>query len=182
MPRLTPVSFLLLAGLWSLPAGLWSVPAQGQPFPRTGDVATLDGLLKAYYEVVSGPAGQPRQWARDRSLHHPDAQVVIVDDGPDGTAVAQVMTLADYHARSAGLAERGFFEYEIHRQVQRHGAVAHVWSTYEWRTTEDGPVGGRGVNSIQVFHDGARWWITSWMYDGRRDAPPVPAEYLPGGH
>ncbi|NNF59555.1 MAG: hypothetical protein HKN04_15065, partial [Rhodothermaceae bacterium] len=73
------------------------------------------------------------------------------------------------------------FEHEIHRSVQTHGAVTHVWSTYAWRTTEDGPVGGQGVNSIQLVYDGTRWWITSWMFDGRSDAPPVPTEYLPDG-
>ena len=32
--------------------------------PRADDIATIDGMVKAYYEVVSGPAGQPRDWAR----------------------------------------------------------------------------------------------------------------------
>jgi hypothetical protein len=155
-------------------------PAAAQTSPRAEDVATLDGVIKAYYEVVSGPAGQPRDWARDRSLHPPQAQVVIVGDGPDGRLVANVMTLAEYHERNAGLGgARGFFEREIHRVTETHGAVTHVWSTYEWETTEDGPVGGRGVNSIHLVYDGERWWITSWMFDGRNDAPPVPAEYLP---
>ncbi len=153
----------------------------GQTYTSPEDVETLDGIIKAYYEVVSGPAGQPRDWARDSSLHHPEAQVVVIGNAEDGAPKAQVTTLGDFQQSANDLAERGFFEYEVHRQTQRHGAVAHVWSTYEWRSTEDGPVGGRGVNSIQLFHDGERWWITGWMFDGRGDAPPVPAEYLPGG-
>ena len=160
----------------------WSLPMTGfgQTQPQGEDVETLDGIIKAYYEVVSGPAGQPRGWARDSSLHHPRAQIVIIVSSDDAAPTAQVMTLGDFHRSSADLAESGFFEYEIHRQTQRHGAVAHVWSTYEWRATEDGPVGGRGVNSIQLYNDGVRWWITGWMFDGRSDAPPVAAEYLPG--
>ena len=150
-----------------------------QSEPRPADVATLDGIIKAYYEVVSGPAGQPRDWARDSSLHHAEAQVLIVGSDADGRPTPQVMTLGDFHLRSNDLAEAGFFEYEIHRKTQIHGAIAHVWSTYEWQTREDGPVGGRGINSIQLVFDGKRWWITSWMFDGRSDAPPVPPEYLP---
>jgi hypothetical protein len=142
-------------------------------------VVTLDGIIKAYYEVVSGPAGQPRDWARDSSLHHPEAQVLIVGSGADSRPIPQVMTLGNFHTRSNDLAESGFFEYEIHRETQIHGAIAHVWSSYEWRITEDGPVGGRGINSIQLVFDGVRWWITSWMFDGRSDAPPVPPKYLP---
>ncbi len=152
---------------------------QAQTHVRPEDVSTLDGIIRAYYEVVSGPTGQPRDWARDSSLHMPDAQVLIVGNGEDGQPIAQMMRLGDFHRRSTDLAERGFFEYEIHRQTQTHGAITHIWSTYEWRSTEEGPVGGRGINSIQLYHDGSRWWITSWMFDGRSDAPPVPPQYLP---
>ena len=39
--------------------------------PRPADVATVDGVVKAYYDVITGPAGQPREWSRDRSLYIP---------------------------------------------------------------------------------------------------------------
>ncbi|MEZ4699750.1 MAG: hypothetical protein R2834_05435 [Rhodothermales bacterium] len=154
--------------------------AQGQRpmLPHPEDVASIEGIMKAYYEVVSGPAGQPRDWARDSSLHHPAAQIVIVEEVA-GKPQAQVMTLGDFHRASANLADRGFFEYELHREVQQFGATAHVWSTYEWRTDKNGPVGGRGINSIQLYHDGSRWWILGWMFDGRSDAGPIPPAYLP---
>lgn len=173
------VKFLRMAGLVVI-AFAAADSLQAQDLARPEDVNTLDGIIRAYYEVVSGPAGQPRDWPRDSSLHMPNAQVLIVGDGEDGRPEAQVMTLGDFHRRSADLAERGFFEYEIHRETQIHGAIAHVWSTYEWRTTREGPVGGRGINSIQLYHDGQRWWITSWMFDGRSDTPAVPPQYLPG--
>lgn len=165
--------------LFALALGLAAASAHAQPAADPADVATLDGIIAAYYEVVSGPAGQPRDWARDSTLHLPDARVTIPGTGPGGETRISSTDLAAFHARSAGLAEAGFFEVEVARQTQQHGAIAHVWSTYEWRQTEDGPVGGRGVNSIQLVWDGARWWIVSWMYDGRSDAPPVPAAYLP---
>ena len=167
---MTRLGVALLA-LLSVP----SVSAQADP----ADVATLDGIIRAYYEVVSGPAGQPRDWARDSTLHHPEAVVTVVGRDADGAVVIEPSDLAAYHAQSGGLAEAGFFEVEIARETQQHGAVAHVWSTYEWRQTADGPVGGRGVNSIQLVWDDARWWIVSWMFDGRSDAPPVPEAYLP---
>ncbi|MDZ4700873.1 MAG: hypothetical protein SH809_14280 [Rhodothermales bacterium] len=157
---------------------LVAVAAYAQPFPHAADVSSIEGIMKAYYEVVSGPAGQPRQWARDSTLHHPSAQITIVRT-VDGRPEAQVMSLGDFHKASAGIAEQGFFEYEIHRQVSQFGVTANVWSTYEWRTTQDGPLGGRGINSIQLYHDGARWWILGWMFDGRDDAGPIPPKYLP---
>lgn len=159
---------------------LGSAFAQRPTLPRLEDVSSIDGMIRAYYEVVSGPAGQPRDWARDSSLHHTKAQIAIVRD-VNGRPEPQVMSLADFHRSSAGLAQSGFFEYEIHREVAQYGATAHVWSTYEWRTEAEGPVGGRGINSIQLVHDGQRWWIMGWMFDGRTDAGPIPEAYLPDG-
>jgi hypothetical protein len=157
------------------------LPAHAQDQPRPEDVATLDGIIKAYYEVVSGPAGQPRDWARDQSLHHPQAQVTIISQDAAGKPAARVMTLGAFHTLSGGLSESGFFEYEIHRITERYGNTAHVWSTYEWRNTEDGPVGGRGINTIQLFWSEGRWWITSWMFDNSGKGGDIPARYLPEG-
>ena len=154
-----------------------SIKAQALPYPE--DVSTIDGIMKAWYEVVSGPAGQPRDYERDASLHMPDARVMIVNDRPDGDDVGNVMTLKEFHERTASTVELGFFEYEIDRVVFRHGAIAHIWSTYEWKRTEDGPVGGQGINSLQLYYDGTRWWISSWMFDSSSDVPPVPEMFLP---
>ena len=158
---------------------LSSTVANAQQTPKAEDVSTLDGIIKAYYEVVSGPAGQPRDWGRDSTLHLPGAQVLIMNNDADGNPAPRKMSLAEYHQRSSGISEAGFFEYEIHRETMQHGTVAHIWSTYEWTQTKGGPVGGQGINSIQLVHDGNRWWITSWMFDGRPNAPEVPKEYLP---
>ncbi len=152
--------------------------AGAQDEARPEDVSTIDGIMKAYYEVVSGPAGAEREWARDRSLHHPEAQIAIIRNGDDGRAAVRIMTLADFHGPPEP-AQNVFYEYEINREVRRHGANAHVWSTYEWRSQENGPARGRGINSVQMYFDGSRWWITEWMYDGRTDAPAVQDAYLP---
>ncbi|GAB5519660.1 MAG: hypothetical protein RhofKO_19110 [Rhodothermales bacterium] len=118
------------------------------------DVSTLDGIIQAYYEVVSAAAGEARDWARDSSLHAVDARVVVTGKRSDGMPFANILTLAQYHANSGTVAKQGFFEDEIHRETQRFGNIAHVWSTYAWRRTADGPVEGRGINSIQLYHDG----------------------------
>lgn len=144
--------------------------------PRPEDVSTLDGIIRAYYEVVSGPAGVPRQVARDHTLHHPDALVAITGLNASGEPTIRTMTLAEYHGGPSEPAE-GFYEQEIHREVQTFGSVTHVWSTYEWRREPDGAVQGRGINSIQLYFDGERWWITSWIFDSERPGNPIPPEY-----
>ena len=130
-----------------LAAAILTLSASAQPSADPADVSTIDGIIAAYYEVVSGPAGQPRDWARDSTLHHPSALILIPGTGADGETTLQATDLAGFHAQSNSLVEAGFFEHEIARRTERHGAVAHVWSTYAWRQTEDGPVGGQNVTA-----------------------------------
>ncbi len=145
-------------------------------YPLKKDVETLDGIINAYYEVVSGPEG-PRQVARDKSLHHPDAHVMIVSEDPEGQPRLASITLDEYHKDFASTA--AFFEREIHRETFTFGHITHVWSTYEYTIEADGPVKGRGINSIQLYHDGNRWWILGWMYDSERKNNPLPKRFLP---
>jgi len=146
---------------------------------RPEDVSTLDGILKAYYDVISGPAGQPRQWSRDRTLYTPDIRFVAMSINKKGRPEARIMTHRQFVDDSnASLLKAGFFEQEIHRSTQRFGNIAHVWSTYESRNTADGPVIARGINSLELFWDGTRWWIASAIWDDERPDNPIPAEDL----
>jgi len=146
--------------------------------PRPDDVGTLDGIIRAFYEVISGPAGAPRQWARDRTLYVPGARLVSTGVR-DEKAYAAVMGHGEYAEASDGFLAGGFFEHETHRVTRIFGNVTHVWSTYEARRTPDGPVIARGVNSIQLIHDGARWWIVSAAWDNERPDNPISRNFLP---
>ena len=149
------------------------------PTPRAEDVATVDGIIRAFYDVISGPAGAPRQWSRDSSLYIPGVQFVAMSVR-NGQPAANVTDHAQYAAQSNEFFVRnGFFEQEIHRVERRFGNILHVFSTYEFRQRQDGPVQGRGVNSIQLFWDGRRWWIANATWDGERTDNPIPPELLP---
>jgi hypothetical protein len=147
--------------------------------PRPEDVSTLDGIIKAFYETISGPKGQPRQWARDRTLYIPEARFVSMDVR-DGKPHTEIMDHQAFVDRSNDfLVREGFYEKEIHRVTKAFGNVTHVFSTYEMRQTANGPVTGRGVNSIQLINDGKRWWIVSAAWDDERPDNPIPREFLP---
>jgi len=137
---------------------------QAQQAARPEDVATIDGIIRAYYEVVSGPAGEAADVQRDRSLHHPQAWVAIASVDEGGKPRVGVTTLAGYHGDNAPRRE-GFWEWETDRVVQRSGNMVHVWSSYASARTRGGEPFARGVNSITLFHDGERWWIMGWMFD-----------------
>jgi len=147
---------------------------------RPGDVSTIDGMIRTYYEVISGPPGRPREWSQDRSLYIPDVRFVSPGVDRDGKPVARVLSHQQYVDRSdPPLVKEGFDEREIHRVTQRFGNIAHVFSTYESRRTPGGPVIARGINSIELFWDGARWWIASAIWDDERPSSPIPKEFLP---
>lgn len=172
--------FLLLALAAPLVAQRPAHVAVAPMTARPQDVSTMDSILVAFYDVVSGPAGAPRQWSRDRSLYIPGIWFVAMSKDSTGKIRADVMSHQDFVDRTNdGFVKRGFYEKEIHRTVQRFGSYAHVMSTYEMRERMDGPIIGRGINSVEMFWDGKRWWIASAVWDDERPDNPIPAEYLP---
>lgn len=145
------------------------------------DVATIDAIITASYDVISGPAGD-RDWDRERSLFHPDSRHMPTHPNAHGGSDVDVTDVESFIQKSSAFfATTPFYEYEIARTTQRFGDIAHVFSTYAWGRTKDGPVGGRGINSFQLLFDGERWWIVSVYWAQESADTPIPPEYLPAG-
>ncbi|HSX62176.1 MAG TPA: hypothetical protein VLF18_18490 [Tahibacter sp.] len=140
-----------------------------EPIPP--DAQRIDTLIRAVYACISGAAGEPRDWDRFRALHRPEARSLRTVIDADGKPRAESFGVEDYIANVAPFfAQNAFFEVETAQRIERFGQVAHVWSRYEARTEPDGgALLKRGANSIQLFHDGARWWIVSTIWDNERD-------------
>jgi hypothetical protein len=175
----TLVMALVAAGALSLPVA--AQEAAAPPPARPEDVASVDAILKALYDVISGPAGQKRDWARFHSLFIPGARLIPTGKAQDGSIRHRVQTPQQYQESSGRmLEERGFFEVEINRVTETYGNITHAFSTYESRAlaTDEKPF-ARGINSIQLLNDGKRWHIVSIFWDGERSDNPLPAKYLP---
>lgn len=143
------------------------------------DVSSLDGIIKAYYDVVTVKKGEKPSYERDSLLHYSDALVGNMELDKNGKPFLHAMTLKEYHQLSdASLAKNGFYEKEISRKTEKFGNIYHVWSTYESKNTPDGKVIERGINSIELFFDGTRFWISAWFFDSERKDNPIPSEYL----
>jgi hypothetical protein len=153
-----------------------------RPAPRPDDVASIDAILTALYDVISGPVGQQRDWDRFRSLFLPGAMLVPTQRAADGRFVHRTMTPEDYAEMSGpSLTQTGFREHEIARVEERYGNIAHAFSTYEAFRGDETESFMRGINSIQLWNDGSRWWILSVFWEAERPDNPLPAKYLPGG-
>ncbi len=149
------------------------------PATRPADVASLDAIIAALYDVISGPAGQKRDWDRFRSLFYPGARLIPTGKPPNGPARAFAMTPDEYVSRSGALEERGFFERELSRTVEEFGSVTHAFSTYDSKRKADDPAPfARGINSIQLLNDGSRWWVVTIFWDAERSGLAIPDKYL----
>ncbi len=151
-----------------------------QVVTKYGDtVSSLSGIMKGYYDVVSVEKGGKVSYERDSLMHWPKVNVGTVGMNKSGKPVFHYISLKEFHRLSDPVIEKeGFFEREIFRKVEKFGAIYHVWSTYESRNTATGPVIERGINSIEMFYDGTRFWILGWFYDAERKQNPIPQEYL----
>lgn len=153
------------------------------PMADPADVGSLDAIVKAVYDVISGPAAEARDWDRFRSLFIPQARLIATGRGPSGQASYRVMTPDEYiQTNGPGLTDVGFMETELARTVETFGSVTHAFSSYESTFTRNGQPGtARGINSMQFFNDGSRWWVVTIFWDSERPDNPIPARYLPGG-
>ena len=148
--------------------------------PRAEDVSSLDGIIKAYFEVVSGPAEKPRQWGRDATLYIPNVRFVIVKEGAKGKTSGQSMTHQEFVDDSdASLGGKAFYEREIHRIVHRAGNMAHVLSTAEQSAAPNGLALGHSIDSLDLYWDGTRWWIASANIWEVSSGHALPSEFLP---
>jgi hypothetical protein len=151
-----------------------SIPA------NSADVSTLDGIVNAVYDVISGDSAQKRNWPRMRTLFIPNGKLIGTGTRPDGTFKYRYMTVEDYISLAGPYLEKhGFFERSISNKTEQFGGIAHVFSTYESRNKrDDAKPFERGINSIQLMYDGKRWWVVEILWASENEANPIPEKYL----
>lgn len=145
------------------------------------DVASMDAILAALYDVISGPAGEKRDWDRMRNLFIEEGRLMPSGQNQQTKEVGYRVWTPDEYIAEAGsnLEKNGFFEVEIARKVEQYGTIAHVFSTYESRRTlEDEKPFARGINSIQLLKGKDRWFIVSVFWMGENPNYPLPDKYL----
>src|SRR5262245_45535076 len=143
-------SVLLALSLFGAATTLQAQAAAPPPPPaKPEDVSSIDGIMKAVYDVISGPAGQKRDWIRMRSLFLPGARLIPTGRGQDGKGGARVWTLEEYISNAGPrLEESGFFERELGRVQEQYGNIVHLMSSYDSkRKADDAQPFARGVNS-----------------------------------
>jgi hypothetical protein len=152
-------------------------PFAGVPAAKPNDVKSVDSLLAALYDVISGPPGE-RDWNRFRSLFMPNARLTSAEKSSDGAVRVRPNSVEDYVRLGGGyFLKNGFFEKPIVSRVQTFGNVAQVFSSYESRHAPGEAPFARGINSFQMAFDGKRWWVVNILWDEERPDNPLPKEF-----
>lgn len=152
--------------------------APSAPAANPKDAESIDAIMAAIYNVISGPAGE-RDWNRFRSLFLPEARMGAVRKKTDGGGFTAASFTPEGYVERAGkyFSEHAFYESELSRKTEQFGQEAHVFSTYESRNAPGEKPFARGINSLQLFNDGKRWYIVSIFWDEERPENPLPEKY-----
>jgi hypothetical protein len=194
MPRMQRISavglLLFVSGAGSLSLAQNQAPAKpaappqaadAAPAANPADVSSPDAIMAATYDVISGPAGQKRNWDRMRSLFVPGARLIPTSRKKEGGMSVTSFSVQEYIDRASSYFEKnGFAESEIARKTEKWGNILQAFSTYESRhDAKDAAPFARGINSFQLFYDGTRWWIVTIYWQEETPESPLPAEFLP---
>jgi hypothetical protein len=145
---------------------------------RPGDADSIDHIIAAVYDAISGPAG-PRDWDRFRSFFYPGARMIPSRRDDKGAVTARVSSPDEYATRAQDFfSKEGFFENSVANRVEQWDHIAHVWSTYESRHAKGEKPFARGINSFQLLNDGTRWWILTIYWESEDPSHPLPEKYL----
>ena len=142
------------------------------------DVKSVDAIIKVLYEVISGEAGEHRNWERFRNLFAEDAKLIPTSKNGEGEFTYRSITPNDYVTLFTERIKTGFFEQEIHRKTEAYGTIVHVWSTYATQQTKNGENTNRGINSIQLLKTNNRYYIMNIFWCAESLGFPLPDSYL----
>lgn len=151
---------------------------QTHPSADQADVSSVDAAVRAIYKAISFNEGEGPDMSRFRSLFNPNAPFIrITQDSVDTMDIESFA--ASFRERVETGALKSFYEAEISRKTSAFGSIAQVFSTYHKRLNTEDPEGLiRGINSIQLYNDGQRWWIISILWEDERSDNLIPQEYL----
>ena len=156
--------------------------SQNQNADSAEDLSTVNGIIHSLYDVISGPVGQERNWNDFRGLFAENARMFIAVPDNDSGTVLKSITPEEYAQRNqTRLSDIGFNEDELYRITNTYGAGTQVFSTYESHfTNKNGEEEiTKGINNIQLYFDGERYFIVSIFWDANAKNIEVPERYLP---
>ena len=144
------------------------------------DYKSAQAIIDAYYDCISGPIGQERDFNRLKNMFHKDARLIYSYWNEDSSeANLLVFDSIDAFIDKLGyLDKKGFYEHEIANITHSFSTVTQVFSTYKYRAEDNSIPKGQGITSYNLFFDGKRYWILSMFWAAENDKYKIPKKYL----
>lgn len=160
---------------------LFSAEAQETETKYPKEVKSIEKIVSSIYAIVSGEKGEEGDWELMRNVFHPEARLMTGYQNEEGKNEIKVFSVEDYISTFRNsFYNRTFYEKDVKNKIERFDNLAHVLSTYQaFNTKEMNRPLKTGVASIQLYHDGERWWVLSMYWRNGTEEVPVPAVYLP---
>ncbi len=168
MPRILFSLTLLVGAL----AGKAMAQAPDAACPLPAEPGAIPAAIDA---AITGPADKDR--ACMKALLIPEARLIVVSVGADGTPAYTILTLDDWIARVKARGHATLEEKQLKFHTQQYGNIVHLWSTYALRS--EGKQVARGINSIQAIKEAGGWRVMGIMWQAESASAPLPKEYLP---
>ena len=138
------------------------------------DVKSIDAIINAYYDVVSGSSSDSWEFKRDKFIHSKSAVITRLDEN----GIAESHTLEAEYIPIGLSPKEDFYEKELERKVSKYGNIAQVWSSFEIRTDPNTECNIKGLNSVQLNNQSGRWWIDSWTCEMESEKSSVVSEFM----
>ncbi len=161
-----------------------SVVAQNAPSdvkPKyINDSKSIQNILDAYYDCISGPIGEVRDFERLKNLFHPEARLIYSNWSEEsGKACTLIFkTVSEFIEKLGYLDKKGFYEHEVSNITHSFSSIAQVFSTYQFRAEDNSIPPGKGITSYEIFFDGDRYWIMSMFWVAENEKYKIPQKYF----
>ena len=144
------------------------------------DSESIQNILDAYYDCISGPIGETRDFDRLENLFHPEARLIYSNwNNETGKAYTLIFkTLPEFIEKLDYLDKKGFYEHEVSNVTHSFSSIAQVFSTYKFRAEDNSIPPGQGITSYELFFDGDRYWIMSMFWVAENEKYKIPQKYL----
>ena len=177
----TPWLALLLAALAS--PGCRSAA----PSTRASDSAAVHAIratLAELYDAFCFDAGAEPDWDALRQIFA-DGAAFVPSIRADRRPVANDAErfVADFRAfvSSEPYRSTGFHERIVGVQIDAFGGIAHAFVAFEGFVPADGATVTRGLDSLQLVHDGTAWRLVSFTTQYEDDALRLPRRFVDPG-
>jgi hypothetical protein len=130
----------------------------------------IQEAIDEFYDVISGSKEEQRDWDKFRSLFFSgDSALASIKFNEGKELTTKPLNVNAYiTGLNNFLSAHDFYEYGLNYEICIFGSIAHVYSEYEAKRKKEDPcIIKKGVNLVQLIHDGHAWKIYSMLWQDK---------------